>query len=234
MISKNDGTTGLILLVEDNAQLAETIGEYLEMSGLRLDFARDGLSALHLIATQVYDAIILDLGLPGADGYQVCQRLRQDANKDTPVLILSARDSIDDKLEGFRVGADDYMVKPVNLKELEARVLAHLRRRRGEVVEQIFKVGDLTLDISTHQVKRAEKAITLSPTCLKILKILMRESPAVVSRQAIENELWGDELPDSDTLRSHLYKLRKAIDRPFLKPLIHTIQGVGFKATEEV
>ncbi len=219
----------MILLVEDNKDLAATVGDYLEASDITVDYAYDGRSALELSSSGRYDAVVLDLGLPEMDGMQVLRLLREKVGKDTPVIILTARDSQDEKVAGFEAGCDDYIVKPVHLPELEARLLAHVRRTRGEVVNTVFTVGDLQFDVKKAEVTRSGQVLQLSPTCLKILRILMRESPNVVSRQAIEAELWGEDLPDSDTLRSHLYKIRKAVDRPFQKPLIHTIQGVGLR-----
>ena len=222
-----------ILLVEDNKELSATISDYLEASGYLLDFALDGLTALHLVATVEYDLILLDVMLPGVEGLEVCQRLRSDANKDTPVIIMSARDALEDKLNGFDAGADDYLVKPFELKELEARILAHMRRRRGEVVKQVYQVEDLTLNTSTMSVERAGQSVKLSPTCVKILRILMRESPSTVPKTEIERELWGEDPPDSDALRSHIYKLRKAVDGPFDQALIQTIQGMGLRLALE-
>lgn len=224
-----DSTAMMVLLVEDNRDLAETVGDFLESSDITVDFAYDGRAALQLVSEERYDAVVLDLGLPEMDGLQVLEQLRERVGKDTPVIILTARDSNEDKLIGFKTGCDDYLVKPVHLPELEARLLAHIRRTRGEVVHGVYEVADLCYNVKTSEVTRAGHVLQLSPTCLKILRILMRESPNVVSRQAIESELWGEDLPDSDTLRSHLYKIRKAVDRPFQMPLIHTIQGVGIK-----
>jgi len=218
-----------VLLVEDHKDLAEAVGAYLESSGFTMDYAYDGLSALHLATTQNYDAIILDIMLPGIDGLEICQRLRRDARLATPILMLTARDQLNDKLQGFRLGADDYLIKPFHMPELEVRLMAMIRRQRGEMEESIYKVHDLQLDIRTMQVTRQGQMIHLSPTCLRILRILMRESPNLVSREQLEKELWGELTPDSDTLRSHLYKLRKAIDKPFDLPLLETLQGIGFR-----
>lgn len=218
-----------LLLVEDHKNLAAAVGAYFESSGFVMDYAYDGLCALHLATTQRYDAIILDLTLPGIDGMEVCRRLRQDAHLATPILMLTARDQLQDKLKGFQEGADDYLVKPFDMPELEARIVALIRRERGEMDESVYRVHDLSLDTRTMQVMRQGQVIHLSPTCLRILRILMRESPALVTREQLEKELWGDLTPDSDTLRSHLYKLRKAIDKPFAELLLETHQGVGFR-----
>jgi len=217
-----------ILLVEDHDDLAATIGAWLEEANFAVDFAADGAIALNLVADNEYDAIVLDLMLPRVSGIRVAEKLRDDGVA-TPILMLTARDQLDDKLEGFNAGADDYVVKPFETEELIARLRALIRRARGETGEGQLKVGDLMFDPRLMRVERDGQRITLSPTAMRILKVLMRESPRVVSREQIENELWGDTLPDSDTLRSHVYNLRKGIDRPFEHKLLHTVQGMGFK-----
>lgn len=218
-----------LLLVEDHKALSEAVGAYLESSGFMMDYAFDGLVAMHLAATEQYDAIILDIMLPGVDGMEVCRRLRQDARLATPVLMLTARDQLDDKLQGFSCGADDYLVKPFDMPELEARLHALIRRRRGEVDDAVYRVHDLEFDCRTMRVSRQGRSIHLSPTCLRILRILMRDASHLVTREQLERELWGDLAPDSDTLRSHIYKLRKAIDKPFAESLLETRQGIGFR-----
>lgn len=218
-----------VLLVEDHRALAETVLDFLQTVGFETDYAADGLSGLHLASREHYDAIILDVMLPGLNGFDLCAHLRREKTLTTPILMLTARDQLQDKLEGFQQGADDYLVKPFDLPELVARLVALLRRSRGELAPDVLQVEDLTLNTGTLEVQRAGQPIHLSPTCLRILKILMRESPKVVTREALEQELWGDLLPDSDTLRSHLYKIRRAVDKPFDKPLLHTLAGQGFK-----
>ena len=217
-----------ILLVEDHDDLAATIGGYMENSGFAMDYAADGSIALNLLEDNHFDLIVLDLMMPKVDGMKVCRKLR-DRGDSTPILMLTARDSLEDKLEGFDAGADDYLVKPFEMDELLARVTALIRRARGEVSDGAIKVGDLVFDPRTMRVEREGQRLNLSPTSIRILRVLMRESPRLVSREQIENELWGDMLPDSDTLRSHMYNLRKSIDRPFETKLLHTVQGMGFK-----
>ena len=218
---------GKILLVEDHQDLAETVGDFLESQGYVVDFAADGLQALHLGVTESFDAMVLDWMLPGLSGIEVCKRLRTDAQITTPILMLTARDQLDDKLEGFDSGADDYLVKPFDMPELVARLDALIRRERG--VESAYTVGELSLNVDTMEVTRAGQHIKLSKTLFDILRILMRESPKVVPREAIERELWGDDLPDSDALRSHLYNLRQAVDKPFDAPLIETLASRGYR-----
>lgn len=218
-----------VLLVEDHRDIAEMLVEYLEQRGFAVDYAADGVTGLHLAVTNPYDVIVLDLMLPGLDGLAVCRKLRQEARKDTPLLMLTARDTLHDKISGLDAGADDYLVKPFEVRELEARLRTLLRRHRGAITRETYVVGDLVLDTGTLKVTRAGQVLTLTPIGLKLLALLMRSSPRVVSRQQLEREVWGDLLPDSDTLRSHLYTLRKAIDKPFAEPLLHTVAGAGYR-----
>lgn len=225
-------TSPTLLLIEDHKDIAEMVIAYLEGRGFDVDYAGDGITGLHLAVSNTYDAIILDLMLPGMDGLEVCRKLRADVKRDTPVIMLTARDTLDDKITGLETGADDYLIKPFAIKELEARVRSLIRRHKGETVKEVLSVGDMTLDTSTLEVRRNGVEINMTPIGLKILTVLMRASPAVVSRRELERQVWGDILPDSDTLRSHLYNLRKVIDKPFEKQLLHTIQGSGYKIVD--
>jgi len=224
--------SGSVLLVEDNQDIAEMVYAFLERRGYELDYAADGVTGLHLAVTNTYDVIVLDLMLPGIDGIDLCRKLRDEAQRDTPILMLTARDTLGDKVAGLDAGADDYLVKPFEIQELEARIRALIRRRRGQIAPETLHVGDLKLDTGTLTVERAGETLNLTPICLRILTVLMRASPRVVSRRDIEREVWGDVLPDSDTLRSHLYNLRKTIDKPFPKPLLHTVQSAGYRLCE--
>jgi DNA-binding response OmpR family regulator len=167
--------------------------------------------------------------MPRMDGIEVCTRLRKEG-EDVPILMLTARDTLDNKLEGFASGADDYLVKPFALPELEARLLALSRRRgREDSAHRLLNVKDLSFDLDTLQVKRGDCQIALSPIPLKILALLMRRSPHVVSREEIAREIWGDDPPDSDTLRAHLHTLRRAIDKDFDGQLLQNIRGIGYR-----
>lgn len=222
-----------ILLVEDHRDLAETVGLFLESQNYAVDYATDGLSAVQLAVEEDFDLIVLDINLPGIDGIEVCRRLRREAHKSTPVIMLTARDQLDDKLQGFDVGADDYLVKPFELPELAVRIEALIRRDKGDVSETIYKVSDLELDTEREIAIRGGKRLNLSPRSFEILRVLMRKSPAVVSRRELEKEIWGDEVPDSDALRSHVYNLRRIVDKPFDKQLIETLPGRGFRMAED-
>ncbi|HLI17727.1 MAG TPA: response regulator transcription factor [Rhodanobacteraceae bacterium] len=230
--AEREKQTGLVLLVEDNSGIAEMVGEFLERRGYTVDFAGDGVSGLHLAVTNSYDVIVLDLMLPGMDGLDVCRKLRGEAKKSTPVLMLTARDTLEDKLIGLDAGADDYLVKPFEPRELEARIRALIRRERRQVSSEVYQVGGLVLDTATLRLTRDGEELQVSPIGLKLLAILMRESPRVVSRHDIEREIWGDTLPDSDTLRSHLYNLRRVVDKPYSKPLVHTIHSAGYRVAD--
>lgn len=221
-----------VLVVEDNRDICENIAAYLGKHGYVLDFAYDGVSAMHLALTNPFDAIVLDLMLPRMDGLRFCQKLRADAELETPVLMLTARDTLDDKIKGFEAGADDYLVKPFALQELHVRLQA-LHKRSHRKAENLLTVGDLTLNRSTFQVHRAGRLVDLTPAGMRLLQRLMEAAPSVVSRDDLETLLWADERPDGDALRSHLYKLRQAIDRPFDSPLIHTVHRIGYRVAED-
>lgn len=222
-------TKARLLLIEDHRDIAEMLCAYFAHRGYEIDYAADGLTGLHLAVSNTCDLIILDVTLPGLEGLEVCRRLRQEAKCATPILMLTARDTQRDKIAGLDAGADDYLVKPFDIEELDARVRALIRRHRGDVSPEILRVADLTLDLGTWQARRAGRALDLSPTALKILKVLLRASPRLVARSEIEREVWGDELPDSDTFRTHLYNLRKVVDKPFDEPLIRTVQTLGYR-----
>jgi len=222
-------TNTRILIIEDHKDIAEMLYEYFERRDYELDYASDGRVGFNLANQNEYDVILLDLMLPEMDGVDVCRKLREESKDYTPILMLTARDTLEDKVKGLDVGADDYLVKPFEILELEARIKA-LMRRKGQVTQQeVLQVGDLELDTGTLEVTRSGQQIYLSPIGLKILTILMKESPKVVSRNQLEHEIWGDILPDSDTLRSHMYNLRKQIDKPFDESLLQTIQSRGYR-----
>ena len=220
---------GAILLIEDHHDIADMICEYLERIEFIVDYAADGVTGLHLAVTNDYDAIILDLMLPGIDGIDLLEKLRNDAGKATPILILTARDTLEEKISGLEAGADDYLVKPFEIRELEARVRALVRRHRGQVSAETLRIHDLEFDTGTMTVTRQGQELKLTPIGISILGILMRASPRVVNRRDIERQIWGDILPDSDTLRSHVYNLRKAVDKPFDEQLLHTVQNAGYQ-----
>lgn len=220
-----------ILIVDDNRDICENIGDYLEAKGHIVDFAFDGISALHLVLTKTFDVVVLDLMLPGMDGLTVCQKIRNETDKEIQIIMLTAKDTLPEKIEGFEAGADDYLVKPFALQELYARILAITKRGHSSTAPLLI-VGDLTLNKHTLEVKRAGQTLILNPICLRILSHLMDASPSVVTREDLEVLLWGDKRPDSDALRTHLYKLRQIIDKPFSRPLLHTVHRLGYRLAE--
>jgi DNA-binding response OmpR family regulator len=218
-----------ILVVEDHRDIAENIGDYFEPKGHALDYAADGITGLHLAVTNDYDVVILDLMLPALDGLALCRKLREEGKRSTPVLMLTARDQLEDKIEGFQAGADDYLVKPFAMKELELRLEALGRRGATRFASRVLKVADLQFDPDTQTVRRAGRRLDLNPSQRTLLGVLMANTHRVVTRDELEHALWGDQRPDSDALRAHIYALRSVIDRPFTQKLLHTVHRTGYR-----
>lgn len=217
-----------VLLIEDSLDLSANVGEFLMSRGHGVDYALDGQTGLQLVATHNYDAVILDLGLPGLDGLTVCRRLRDASGKDVAVLMLTARDGEADKLRGFDAGADDYLTKPFSLLELLARLKALSRRVPGS--NGVLAVADLTFDLRTLLVRRGDRLISLAPTGMRILEQLMRASPGVVTREQLESTVWGNDPPESDAaLRGHILTIRNAVDAENAPKLLHTVHGTGYR-----
>jgi DNA-binding response OmpR family regulator len=218
-----------VLIIEDDLDIATNLYEFLEGRGCVVDMARDGVSGMHLAVSGEFDAIVLDLGLPGMDGLRLCSKLRREARQDVPVLILTARDVLDDKLTAFDCGADDYLVKPFALREVEARLKALVARRRGRVVNRKLVHGAIAFDPGNMAVSVDGRPVHLSRKCLRLLEMMMSAPNRVYSRAELEQELWGDEHPQSDSLRSHMHLLRRALtDASGLSP-IETVHGVGYR-----
>jgi DNA-binding response OmpR family regulator len=219
-----------VLIIEDNQDLATNMFDFFEAKGHVVDAAGDGITGMHLALVNQYDAIVLDLMLPGMDGITLCRKLREEGGKNTPVLMITARDSLDDKISGLEAGADDYLVKPAELREVELR-LRVLLRRGGEHAQKQKKmvVEDLSLDPLTCSVRRGDKTIELPPIPYKILETLMARSPQIVYRDDIEHIVWGEGRPDSDSLRAHVHLLRNLIDKPFQRKLLRTMRGFGYQ-----
>ena len=221
-----------ILLVEDHPDLAANLGEYLSAHGHSVDFAADGASGLRLALAQSFDAIVLDRLLPGLDGASVCRRLRSAGGVSVPVLMLTALDTVPDRVEGLQAGADDYLVKPFAMVELLARLEALHRRATATGGERRLSVADLVFDLDTLEARRDGDPLTLMPATRKLLELLMRESHRVVTREELERRLWGDAPPEGDVLRAHMYALRLAIDKPYARKLLHTIHGTGYRLAD--
>lgn len=217
-----------ILIVEDNKDIVANIYEYFEPLGYTVDSALNGLSGLALAIENSYDIIILDIMLPRLDGLQLCQRLRQELMLNTPIIMLTAKDAVEDKVTGLRYGADDYLIKPFSLIELEARLQALSRRISHTYTKQSLTLGALAFNPQTLALTRENKPLQLKPIGYKILTILMKDSPKVFTRKELEYELWGDSPPDSDALRTHIHTMRQVIDKPFSTQMIKTVQGIGY------
>jgi DNA-binding response OmpR family regulator len=218
-----------ILIVEDDADIAGNLYDYLAAKGYAVDAAPNGLTALHLLATQQFDTIVLDIGLPGIDGLTLAQRIRRDAKSSVPILMLTARDTLDDKLAGFAAGADDYLVKPFALKEVDARIQALLKRVQGRVVETEMRVGELAYDPFSGIASWQGRPLKLSPKSLKLLVTMLAQPGRLFSREELEHAVWGQLQASSDTLRTHLSQLRRELALPEGNSMIETVHGRGYR-----
>ena len=224
-----------ILIIEDNPDIVANLYEFLEPKGYALDSATNGYAGLGLAAQHAYDAIVLDVMLPGLNGLELCHKLRVQLHDATPVLMLTARDTVQDKVAGFDSGADDYLLKPFSLIELEVRLKALVRRAHGKNPgSALLSVGDLTFDTETYEAIRGNRPLALTKTGYTILKVLMQGAPRVISRETLEHEIWGEDRPDSDALRTHIHALRQAMDKPYPFAMLRTVAGIGFKLMTNV
>ncbi len=217
-----------ILLIEEDDAFAAKIADYLEARGHRMDFATDGAAGLSTAIATSPDIILLNTELPRIDGLALCKTLRQTATRHIPVLMLSARDTLEDKLAGFAHGADDFLVKPFALAELAARIDA-LSLRRCLGVDHQITIGSLIVDRQTKTAKRDGTNLRLSPILWEILLILAEAHPLPIARWDLTRRLWGDDPPTSDALRSHIHLLRLSLDKPFSNPMLETVHGFGFR-----
>ncbi len=219
-----------LLVIEDDESLRNMLSEYLTIKGSQVDTAGDGITGLHLAVVNDYDALIIDLTLPGIDGLEITSKLRNEAHKATPILMLTGRGTLDDKLTGFSKGADDYLVKPFELEELFVRLHALCKRQSKSIIRQHeLSVGNLTLNTETMEVYREKRRIELTSTNLRLLEVLMRKAPHVVKHAELERSLWGDNPPDSSSLRTHIHYLRDALDKPFDGAMLNTVHGIGYR-----
>ncbi|MDO6706583.1 response regulator transcription factor [Photobacterium sp. 1_MG-2023] len=217
-----------VLIVEDNPKISETIADYLELEGMESDFAFHGEAALALVAENHYDVIIMDIMMPRTDGITTVYKLRQELFCNTPILFLTAKDGLDSKVAAFNAGGDDYLLKPFAMEELTLRLRALASRGPRQDLGTL-NYADITLNPQTEEVTRAGQPIKLSRIQFKILQLLMRHAPAIVSRQEVIETVWGDDVPPSDALRSHVYGLRSALDKDFDTSRLETIHGKGYR-----
>ncbi|WP_305417449.1 response regulator transcription factor [Photobacterium leiognathi] len=217
-----------ILIVDDNYQIVETISDYLELENNIVDCAYHGEGALKLIEDNHYDVIIMDIMMPKIDGISAVEKIRADLLCGTPILFLSAKDTLDDKIAAFKAGGDDYLLKPFAMEELCLRIQALANRGQRKDIG-ILSFADIQINNQTDEVRRDDQIIKLSRIQLKILKLLIRQAPNIVTRQQIMETIWGDESPCSDALRSHIYGLRNAIDKGFSESRLETIHGQGYR-----
>ncbi|WP_026910360.1 response regulator transcription factor [Patulibacter minatonensis] len=217
-----------VLVVDDERRMAELLRRGLTADGLSVDVAHDGTEALWRAGATRYDAIVLDVMMPGLDGVTTCRRLRED-DVWSPVLLLTARDAIEDRVAGLDAGADDYLVKPFALPELSARLRALARRGRAER-PTVLRVGDLELDPASHRVRRGDVAIDLSPKEYSVLYALMAAPDAVLDRYELLERAWGSEYENrSNIIDVYISYLRQKIDRPFGTDSIQTVRGEGYR-----
>lgn len=219
-----------ILIIEDNSDIIANLHAFFEPKGHQIDSALNGYAGLALAREHSYDVIVLDIMMPGMNGIELCRKLRQELLITTPVLMLTARDTLEDKVSGFDSGADDYLVKPFSLAELEVRLNALVRRSQQNVVANTtLHVGDLSFNTATYRAARGARTLALTKTGFILLKCLMQGAPGVVRREDLEYAIWGENPPDSDALRTHIHALRQTLDKSEPFPMLRTVPGIGFQ-----
>lgn len=221
----------LILLVEDESDLAELTIDFLETLNIECDYAFDGANALTLIEKNHYDVIVLDVNMPRMDGFAVCEKVRSLGNA-TPIIFLTAFDSLADKLNGFSLGADDYLTKPFELEELAVRIQVLAKRETKAAIPELFSLNTLTIDYQQRSVSRSGRLIALSPSQWQLLLLLAKNSPNIVDRITIEDEIWPDQTPTKDMLKTLIFRLRNLVDNADEPKLVHTVRGAGISLKE--
>ena len=217
-----------LLLVEDDSSLAGSLADYLTERGYDVDFAFNGASGIELARRNDYAVIVMDVSMPMLDGLSACHQLRDDHGIDTPIIFLTARDTLDDKIAGYKSGGDDYLVKPFAPEELVCRVDA-LRKRPPLANAMDLTLGDFTIHPSRLEVTYAGQALELHDTHIRLLMILANAAPNLVSKPALEAEIWPDETPSSRPLRNHVYRLRRLLGDKFGHHFIKTVHGKGYR-----
>lgn len=221
-----------ILLIEDNQAIAQQVVEFLSGHGWSVDYAHNGETGIALALEQIFDVILLDLNLPDIDGLKVCETIKQQASVTPPILMLTARDSFEDKSAGFSLGADDYLTKPFDLRELALRCQALARRVELHNAQEL-KVGELSIDLTSQVATRQGQILQLTSIGFQLLALLAQYYPKPVPRSVIIHKLWSDSPPDSDALKSHIYSLRRALDKPFASPMLKTVLNLGYQLEVE-
>jgi DNA-binding response OmpR family regulator len=216
-----------VLVVDDESDILSTIIDQLTINSMVADCAQSGKQAISLVSKNHYDVIVLDVMMPGIDGLETCRLLRADGCT-VPIIFLTARDTVPDKIVGFKAGADDYLVKPFAMDELLCRVQALGNRVSRQALSQL-SYADLHIDLESYQVRRENTSLQLNQIQYKLLRCLMTQAPKVVTREQLELAVWQGESPDSDVLRSHLYQLRQIIDKPFSFQMLETVRGQGYR-----
>ncbi len=221
-----------VLFVDDDHALSYVTATYLEAIGYEVEHAQDGIGALLATHRRPFDVMVLDVDMPQMSGLEVVRRARSEFRLSIPILMLSGRAGLADKLAGLDAGADDYLTKPFATAELRARIEGLVRRTQRPALKERITIGDLTIEVQEHQATRAGRRLEFSPVAWQLLVMLARASPMVVSRERFEDEVWKGALPESDTLRSHIHNLRRIVDRPFARPMIETVVGTGFRLVD--
>lgn len=221
--------TTRVLIVEDQSALAANLEEFFDEHRYSLDFAADGLTALHLLATQEYDVIVLDVMLPGVNGFEICRRIREDLGSKVPVIFMTARGDLSDKEEGFSRGGDDYLVKPFALRELQLRIDA-LTRRDPANRDGALRAGAVSYDPGTLMARLdGHGEVMVGGTAARIFEQLVRAHPRIVTHEALNRAIWGTDEGDPHTLRTHIYVLRRTLESGLGDALIDTVHGRGYR-----
>ncbi|MBR7746233.1 response regulator transcription factor [Undibacterium baiyunense] len=217
-----------LLIVEDNPHIAKQLGDFLSGLQWQVDFASEGKLAVQLASKEHFDVVLLDLNLPDIDGFQVCQQIKAQAPSNVPILMLTARDAFEDKARGFSMGADDYLSKPFDFREVALRCEA-LSRRQQLHLKQEIQIGSLRLLVRDMHADYAGQSLALTQVGFKILLLLAQKYPDAVSRSHILHEIWGDDPPQSDALKSHIYSLRKQLESAAGHDLVRTVHNLGYQ-----
>ncbi|AZZ97390.1 response regulator transcription factor [Pseudoalteromonas sp. R3] len=217
-----------ILIAEDHLDIAENIGDFLTAKGHQVDYAYDGVMAVNLVEEQTYDAIIMDIMMPKLDGLKATRQIRQGSQPTVPILMLTAKDRLDDKLVGFDSGADDYILKPFAISELYARLVAHTRKAQNDY-HHVMRLNGLELNTQNKTASFNGETLQLNPTTFKILTLLCKQHPSLVNKSELEFQLWRDALPENDLLRSHIYNLRKSLSGCAEHIKVQSKHGQGYQ-----